>query len=244
MQSEEKQLIEGLFTRLKEAEAQTAPRDQQADAYIQERLQAQPAAPYYMAQVILIQEATLKRLDQRVRELESQVAQLQQSRPSSGGFLSNLFGGGSSQPQPVRPSASTAPARGGWNEPGPRQAPSYGQGYGQGFGQNAGYGAAPSRSGGFLAGAMQTAVGVAGGMLLAETISNMFHDSPEEVASAIQEDAAATAAADTGAQDSGFAEASDTGTYDAGYDDSGFQQADYGSDDSGFFDGGDDDQFV
>ncbi|SER05686.1 MULTISPECIES: DUF2076 domain-containing protein [Pseudomonas] len=251
MQSEEKQLIEGLFTRLKDAEAQTASRDVQAEAYIQERLQQQPAAPYYMAQVILIQEAALKRLDQRVRDLEAQITQMQQNKPSSSGFLSNLFGGGSQQEQSRSQSQAQAQApRGGWTDPGPRQAPSYGQapGYGQpnpGYGYNAAP-AAPSRAGSFLGGAMQTAVGVAGGVLLAETISSMFHDSqPQEIVNIINEEPAADLASDTGGQDSGLTPASDAGGYDDGYGDGGFQQADYGSDDSGFFDdGGDDDQFI
>jgi hypothetical protein len=248
MQSEEKQLIEGLFTRLKEAEVQTTSRDSQAEAYIQERLRAQPAAPYYMAQVILIQEAALKRLDQRVRELEGQMAQLQQSKPASGGFLSNLFGGGSHEQS--RQQYQAPSSRGGWTEPGPRQAPPA-QGYGQapGFGQpSPGYGynaapAAPSRAGGFMAGAMQTAVGVAGGVLLAETISNMFHHSqPEEIVNIINEDPAANVASDTSASDSGWTEASDTG---GGYNEGGFQQADYEGDGGSFFDdGGDDDQFI
>jgi len=86
MQREESQLIEGLFDRLKTTEAQTAPRDREAEALIQQRLREQPAAPYYMAQAMLIQEAAIKRLDQRVKELESQMAQVQQNRPSSGGF--------------------------------------------------------------------------------------------------------------------------------------------------------------
>ena len=94
MKSDEKPLIDGLFSRLREAEGQSAPRDAEAEAQINQHLVRQPAAPYYMAQVVLIQEAALKRLDQRVKELEAQVAQLQQSRPSSGGFLSGLFGVG------------------------------------------------------------------------------------------------------------------------------------------------------
>ncbi|HEQ0137262.1 TPA: DUF2076 domain-containing protein, partial [Pseudomonas aeruginosa] len=93
MKSDEKTLIDGLFSRLREAEGQSAPRDAEAEAQINQHLVRQPAAPYYMAQVVLIQEAALKRLDQRVKELEAQVTQLQQSRPSSGGFLSGLFGG-------------------------------------------------------------------------------------------------------------------------------------------------------
>ncbi len=81
MKSDEKTLIDGLFSRLREAEGQSAPRDAEAEAQINQHLVRQPAAPYYMAQVVLIQEAALKRLDQRVKELEAQVAQLQQSRP-------------------------------------------------------------------------------------------------------------------------------------------------------------------
>ncbi|NPY63264.1 DUF2076 domain-containing protein, partial [Pseudomonas aeruginosa] len=99
MKSDEKTLIDGLFSRLREAEGQSAPRDAEAEAQINQHLVRQPAAPYYMAQVVLIQEAALKRLDQRVKELEAQVAQLQQSRPSSGGFLSGLFGGGARDDQ-------------------------------------------------------------------------------------------------------------------------------------------------
>ena len=97
MNSEEQTLIDGLFTRLQEAERQTAPRDAQAEAQINQHLVRQPAAPYYMAQAMLIQEAAIKRLDQRVKELEAQVASLQQNRPSSGGFLAGLFGGGQAQ---------------------------------------------------------------------------------------------------------------------------------------------------
>ncbi|PLR42184.1 DUF2076 domain-containing protein, partial [Chimaeribacter arupi] len=98
MQSEEQQLIDGLFDRLKQAESQTGARDHAAEQRIQARIREQPAAPYYMAQSIIIQEAALKRMDQRVKALEAQVNTLQQQaaqpQQSSGGFLSSLFGGG------------------------------------------------------------------------------------------------------------------------------------------------------
>ncbi|MBB3104829.1 DUF2076 domain-containing protein [Azomonas macrocytogenes] len=240
MQTEEQKLIDGLFTRLKEAENQTATRDSQAEQLIQARLREQPAAPYYMAQVILIQEAALKRLDQRIKELEAQVASLQQSRPSSGGFLSSLFGGGDQQPS--HKTSVATPSRSGWNEPGPRQGnqQNYGQGNPAGWGNNAA--AAPSRSGGFLAGAMQTAVGVAGGMLLADTISGLFHDSsPEEIVQVINEEPA-PAVADTGAAEPDQGAWADSGM-DDNYGSDDFQQADSGGDDGGFFDS-DDDSFV
>ena len=73
MNSEEQSLIDGLFTRLRDAESQTAPRDADAEAQINRHLVQQPAAPYYMAQAMLIQEAAIKRLDQRVKELEAQL---------------------------------------------------------------------------------------------------------------------------------------------------------------------------
>lgn len=233
MHTEEQQLIDGLFSRLKEAERQTNLRDQQAETHIQQRLREQPSAPYYMAQVILIQEATLKQLDQRARDLEAKLSQLQQSqqnqnRPSSGGFLSGLFGGTSS-PAPSVPAAPPVQGRG-WSEPGlvSAQPPFGSANVRSGWGQN---NAGSSQGGsGFLAGAMQTAVGVAGGVLLAETISGLFHDSkPEELAAALQPEAIAPVAPEA--------------THFNPVDD--FQQTDYDNpDNEGFFDEEDDETFV
>ena len=52
MQREEQQLIDGLFSRLKQAESQTTARDAAAEQLIKQHLQEQPGAPYYMAQAI------------------------------------------------------------------------------------------------------------------------------------------------------------------------------------------------
>ena len=46
MQSEEQRLIDGLFSRLKEAEAHSASRDASAEERIAQHVSAQPAAPY------------------------------------------------------------------------------------------------------------------------------------------------------------------------------------------------------
>ncbi len=46
MQSEEQRLIDGLFSRLQQAETQSAPRDANAERIIAQHVQAQPAAPY------------------------------------------------------------------------------------------------------------------------------------------------------------------------------------------------------
>ena len=173
MQREEQELIENLFSRLKQAESQTAARDAAAEQLIKQHLQAQPGAPYYMAQAILIQEAALKKLNERVQELENhlaqQQAQQQQQPKSSGGFLSSLFGGGSQQPQPAQPSPQ-------WNSA-PQQPPQQP------------YASAPApRGSGFLGGALQTAVGVAGGVVMADMLTSMFHHSqPEEIVNIINE---------------------------------------------------------
>ena len=187
MQSEEQQLIDGLFDRLKQAESQTGARDRAAEQRIQARIREQPAAPYYMAQSIIIQEAALKRMDQRVKALEAQVNALQQQaaqpQQSSGGFLSNLFGGGHrSAPAPQQaPNYQAAQQnQAAWNNA-PQQQP-----YGQGYGQPA---AAPSRAGSFIGGALQTAAGVAGGVMLADMLTGMFHHSqPEEIVNIINND--------------------------------------------------------
>lgn len=147
MNHEERRLIDDLFTKLRQAEQQSAPRDSEAERHIAAALSQQPAAPYYMSQVILVQEQALRALNDRVEELEHSLAQ----RPAAGGgFLGGLFGAAASQP-----SASAARGRGGWTESTAKAGRS-----------NAG--------GGFMASAAQTALGVAGGVLLANALTGLF----------------------------------------------------------------------
>lgn len=251
MNTEEQTLIDGLFGRLKQAEDPSQPRDAQAQACIEEHIRQQPVAPYYMAQAILVQEAAIKRLDEQNKQLEAELkqarAQAEAARagnaPSNGGggFLSSIFGsaGRNTAPavQPQRPAAAPVASGGGWREP---SAP----GFSQPQAQQPGFGAAPARSGAssFLGGAMQTAAGVAGGVLLAQGISSLFnHNSqPEEVVEVIKEEPAP--ASDSGGwNDSGAQQqVADNGGW--GSDQGGYADSDYGSDDGGFF--SDDDSYV
>jgi len=181
MQREEQQLIEGLFSRLKQAESQTVARDAAAEQLINQHLQAQPGAPYYMAQAILIQEAALKKLNEKVSALESEVARLQQQQQqpaqSSGGFLSGLFGSGSRQQQPVQQQPVQPQQSSPWNSAPPQPQQQYAPAQ-----------AAAPRGTGFLGGALQTAVGVAGGVVMADMLTSMFHHSqPEEIVNIINE---------------------------------------------------------
>ncbi|WMN17043.1 DUF2076 domain-containing protein [Pseudomonas piscis] len=260
MNSEEQTLIDGLFSRLQQAETDSAPRDAQAEARIKEHLTRQPAAGYFMTQAILVQEAALKSLDEQNKQLTQQVQQLQaqlqqaksQAAPApapSGGFLSSIFGGSrEAQPAPA-PTASPAPSSGGgWREP-PR--PGFGapqQNFGapqQGFGaapqQNYAPQQAPAAGSSFLGGALKTAAGVAGGVMLAQGISSLFHSNqqPQEVVEVIKEEPApASDNSGWGNDEQRYANNDSWGGNDQG----GFNDAGYDNDDSSFF--SDDDSFV
>ncbi|MFD1746312.1 DUF2076 domain-containing protein [Rhizobium helianthi] len=165
MDYNDRQAIEGLFGKLSHVESQSGPRDMEADAFIRDRIASQPGAPYYMAQTIVVQEQALNDAQRRIEELEYQLS----SRPASGGgFFSSLFGSAS---QPARPVPQTQAPQGmmpNGPQSGPRN-PWGGQQTAQGFGQPQ-----PARGGGFLAGAAQTAMGVAGGVLLGNAIAGML----------------------------------------------------------------------
>lgn len=252
MNSEEQTLIDGLFSRLQQAETEAAPRDAQAEARIKEHLTRQPAAGYFMTQAILVQEAALKSLDEQNKQLTQQVKQLQaelqsakaQSAPpasSGGGFLSSIFGGSSPRPAPTQ----SAPAStGGWREPAPQQnfgAPAPQQNFGApppGYGQQQ---AAPAAGSSFLGGALKTAAGVAGGVMLAQGISSLFHHNqqPEEIVEVIKEEPAQV----NDQSNNGWGDDQRMANNDSyGNDQGGFTDTDYSEDNSSFFD--DDDSFV
>lgn len=240
MNSEEQTLIDGLFSRLQQAETDSAPRDAQAEARIKEHMARQPAVGYYMTQSILVQEHALQSLDAQNKQQAQQIQQLQdelqrakatQPAPASGGgFLSSIFGGGSREPQPAPSNTGGGwrePARSAFGQPAPQQnyqppqAPA----------------AAPAGSG-FLGGAMKTAAGVAGGVLLAEGISSLFHHNqqPQVVEEIIEQPAPASDQGNWGNDDQKFA-----GNDSWGSNSDNFADSDYSDDSSSF---GDDDSFV
>lgn len=230
--ADEARLINGLFDRLEQAEKQTSDRDASASQLIEQRIQHQPAAPYYMAQTILIQEAALKRLTERVEVLEQQ-AQSAQQQQSSGGFLAGLFGGGSNRNNPA-PTGNGSSFNNGRAPAAQHQAPSQ-PGWGSQNAQPQGYAAPQGGGRSFLAGALQTATGVAGGVVLGNMLTNLFSGhSGEEI---VHDNA-------SNLSDSGYDQGYDQGlqdaSYDAGYDDS--TQNNYGGDQSGYNDQGFDDQ--
>ena len=152
MDRSDQKAISDLFENLADVEKQGTPRDGEAEAFIAERIARQPGAPYYMAQTIVVQEQALNAAQARIEELEREAT-------SRSGLLGGLFGD--------RQESRSGMSRGSNHERWPsRRAPPQPQ---QG-------------GGGFLAGAAQTAMGVAGGVLLANAIGGLF--SGEEAAAA------------------------------------------------------------
>jgi hypothetical protein len=179
MDHQDRQAIEQLFGKIAQVEGQAGAPDAPAADFIRSQINRQPNAPYYMAQTIVVQEQALSAAQGRIQQLEQELA----SRPAGGGgFLSGLFGGGQARPQ---------------------QHPSYHpqQPYPQPM-----QGMAP-RGGGFLAGAAQTAMGVAGGVLLGNMIADAFGGGDEaKAADAGQAEPQQAAAEVFGGDDFGFEE--------------------------------------
>jgi hypothetical protein len=164
MDRTERQVIDELFGKISQAEVQSGPRDADAERYIGQQIAHQPAAPYYMAQAIVIQEQALNMAAARIQELEQEL----RARPAGGGFLGGLFGGGG-MARPVPPPGASQQAMD------PRVAPYTNPRYAQ-------------QGGGFLGGAMQTALGVAGGVLLGNALMGMFSAGEATAAEAPPED--------------------------------------------------------
>ena len=91
---EDERAIEDLFERLERVERNSGPRDAEAEALIRQKLSQHPAAAYYMAQAIIVQEAALREQQARLTELE------QQAGRGRGGFLGSIFGDDPPQREP------------------------------------------------------------------------------------------------------------------------------------------------
>lgn len=257
MTPQERDVIAGIFDRLKQAANQ--PRDPEAESFIAQRLREQPYAPYAMAQAVYVQETALTNLQAQVEDLQAQLRDLQ-NRPAeapapAGGFLSGIFGAGAQPPARPRsvpsfpqrgqdaPSAAwtgqqpaamqTAPGQG---VPPPQQPGPWG---------NAAQQQAPGRGGGFMATALTTAAGVAGGMMLGSVLSNAFGGGAAKAAEAKPaETTANNEAPDAGAasQTAGY---DDGSSNEANYQQAAHEPVDAGYDDgSSGFDGGDDDSWA
>jgi hypothetical protein len=167
MTPDERKLLAELFDRVQSAAGNR--RDPEAEAFIAEKVRAQPYAPYLLAQAVIVQEEGLKNALARIEQLEREVADAKAQPAGGGSFLGSIFGGGQraaeqSQPAPgpwshQRSSVpSVGPQTGGWGgqQMQPQQAMQQPQG------------------GSFLKGALGAAAGVGGGVLLANSLQGLF----------------------------------------------------------------------
>lgn len=222
MDSQERQVIDGIFDRLKNVANQ--PRDAEAERYIADLVQRQPYAPYALAQSVYVQEQALLNQQREIEELRAQVQDLQ-SRPApaagGGGFLSGLFGGGqaAARPQAATPQYGAprqAPAAGPWG--GQPQAAAPGPWGGQAAA------AQPRQGMGFLGTAAAAAAGVAGGMVLGSVLSSALGGGAAQAAQSQAQDLFGSQAQEPQSQgESGYDDAS----ADAGWDDGGFGDDSY-----------------
>lgn len=264
MTPQERDVIAGIFDRLKQAANQ--PRDPEAEAFIAERLREQPYAPYAMAQAVYVQEQAVTNLHQQVESLQAQVRELQAraseapAPQASGGFLSGIFGGAPAQPRagsvPSYPPRAEGQPSSAWTNapqaqaaqpmqpPPPQPGPWSNQPQ-----QPAG------RGGGFMASALTTAAGVAGGLVLGNVLTNAFSGHAAAATNSLAS-SVGTPASGTDTQQAAYDKgAADQAAYDKGADDqaqtdnaadnrdgdqASYDQANY-DDDPGYDDGGADD---
>lgn len=190
MNSEERDMIAGLFDRLQQTG--TPDKDRDAERLIAQYIRQLPDSPYMLVQTVLVQEHALQQAEDRIRDLESQLSSRQPRGSSgSGSFLGGLKGGG-------RPAASASvPSMGGGSMPAgqggyapspwqsrsdqgmppmpqtPSMPPSSqqpAQASGGGFGD-------------FMRGALTTAAGVAGGMMIGDALRGMMGGSSNPLGS-------------------------------------------------------------
>ena len=248
MTPQERDVIAGIFDRLRQAANQ--PRDPEAENFIAERLREQPYAPYAMAQAVYVQEQALANLNQQVESLQAQLRAAQTraseaAQPQAGGFLSGIFGGGSvprtGSVPPVPPRADASAPSGAWNTQPQSQAAAQAmpmQAQGQ-PGPWSNQPQQPSRGGGFMASALTTAAGVAGGMVIGNMLMNAFSGGSAYAAPSAGSSPWSNPTSDPYAQggaskDSGWDQASPVSQQDMGADDPA---------DSGWTDAGIDDEF-
>ena len=265
MNDQERQIISDIFKRLEQTAGQQ--RDPEAERFIAEKLRTQPYAPYAMAQALYVQEEAMKSLNQQLEQLKAENEQLHQQASQGsggGGILSSIFGGGQKS-QPAG-SFSRPGAQPGYGAQQPQYAPQQPQyapqqggpwgGAPQG-GQGGPWGGQPQAAaapggGGFLKGALTTAAGVAGGMVVGNALMNAFSGGHHALGGLSGSDMASFGGGgDTIVENNYFGSDQGGGFGNAGFDQGGPDQGfDQGGGDAGFQDasfdpggdvGGDDD---
>jgi uncharacterized protein len=177
MTPDEQRMIQDLFQRLS-AQGRVA-KDAQAERVINDGLRANPDAGYQLVQTALVYEYQMNEQELRIRELEDQIAGLQRGQaaaPAGGGsFLGGRIGAGRGGSVPGVAAQQASPWQSAPQQPAAYQqpAPQRGGMFGGGAPAPMQPQAAPA-GGGFFRSALTTAAGVAGGMMVANSLSGLF----------------------------------------------------------------------
>ncbi|HFB2047682.1 MAG: DUF2076 domain-containing protein [Hyphomicrobiaceae bacterium] len=159
MDANDRKLISDMFKRMQNV--QSVQVDKEAEEFIHNCMRQNPTSPYLLVQSVLVQEQALKKADERIQILEREVAQRSEKHTSN---KKSFFGrGGVPAFGAKNRNVSSVPQSGStpW-QPATQQFERQ-----DGRRQTSG-------GSGFMAQAMTTAAGVAGGMLLASGISSLI----------------------------------------------------------------------
>lgn len=177
MNSDERELITGLFQRMRDYGAPEKDRD--AEILINQQVRANPDAIYMLVQSVLVQEQGLEAANARIQELEEQLRSMEAPRQQrSGGFLDGFWGGRRSEeaPRASVPQVGARATPSAYDSRGPAAYDSRGDGRSP-WGPSPPPQAQPAPAasgGGFMRSALTTAAGVAGGLLVADGLRNML----------------------------------------------------------------------
>lgn len=160
MTPQERELLDGLFARLKQNEP--AEKDAEAAALIRNSIARQPSAAYTLVQAVMVQEHALSQAAQRIETLEKELAAARVAQPAApaqpsflGAKATGPWGRPAAPQQPMRATMVPPP-----QAQSPYQMPLAGQNQGQG--------------GTFLRTALGAAAGFVGGAMLMKGLEGMF----------------------------------------------------------------------
>lgn len=193
MTPDERRMIEDLFQRLSQNGA-SLDKDMQADRLINDLMRRNPDAPYMLAQTTLVYEHQMAEQQARIAELEDEISNLSRGQaPASGGsFLGGRIGSQRGGSVPAAGNSASEPASPWGNRQGSsigsarnsqstgfsgydRQQPPQQTARGGMMGGPASMPPQPQApGGGFFRSALATAAGVAGGMMLANSLGGLF----------------------------------------------------------------------
>ncbi|WP_343153881.1 DUF2076 domain-containing protein [Buchnera aphidicola (Mindarus keteleerifoliae)] len=172
MQKEEKILIENLFKKIEKVENQSKQQDLSADELIKNMIKKQPNAAYYLTQVVLVQELAIKKMNKEIQLLNSKIQdQKKKIKHHSDSFLfgcldflKNKKNDSNKKNNDYSLNAKNKEEKISSTEKQNSFQPT------SGFNSNS-----------FLSNAVQTAVGVASGIVMGNILTNLFrHDSIKE----------------------------------------------------------------